>query len=642
MKKPPLLLFVLLALAAPAGLAAKVTVSGGLGGISVTWTWQDAEAAKVGLVADFQGWNAAAPVPFVRGEGGLWTLKLEFPSDRLIRYKIWVDGSLRDDPEAPGQAEDGFGGRIALTRPVPKPVATVPGAPGAAPGSPAAEPAVFTSVTQLGLSSIFNTSAGYGFDRLAVNADSRLGVSGRVTSWLKTSLRADLVSQGEVGLRAWNPGLEQAASLAFAPYSNLDGGSLPALSLLSTTLELPWLDIQASTGSAAVPPAANTLTGDFVYNWFVDSGAGPGMVSLRSKPRTGPAAGWGWLLAPNRRDNLYGLYSRADFSPAEGQLYSLFYAVRGDSASRLVTDLPAGSRWQTGFGLKGTAAPFSWKLDSLYAWNLVDGGAQTAGAWPVGLAGGGELAWAPSGSGITAQVRWAGPQSQPLYGDATNLNPGRWSVHLNGYFNLLTLRLGTEAGYEADAWADPAANTVWALGPYAVLVLSTTQAVSAFVQTGLETGPSGSQVLFKEANLRWKSSTAVGPLQSLLASWSFQNQYTPRAGGLSQITRQYQQLYTTLGWLDGLWSAGGIWRQPGPEATPVQAAAVVPWGAFAGWTFEIKDEDLKKPKLFVWLDWNLDVRDALNPQINESSFHLAAPEAGTGWSRLQAGIRWDF
>jgi hypothetical protein len=75
-------------------------------------TWRRPEPAEaIGIVGDFQGWDAKASLLFSMGADGAWRASIEFPLDSNIQYKLLSDGQFLTDPHAPETQDDGFGGR---------------------------------------------------------------------------------------------------------------------------------------------------------------------------------------------------------------------------------------------------------------------------------------------------------------------------------------------------------------------------------------------------------------------------------------------------------------------------------------------------------------------------------------------------
>ncbi|QDU67880.1 alpha-amylase family glycosyl hydrolase [Engelhardtia mirabilis] len=75
----------------------------------------DRQAARVAVVGDFNGWNAAAN-PMSRGGNGRWRAAIEIPSGSY-EYKFLVEGTeyLRD-PDNPEGDDDGHGGTNSVLR----------------------------------------------------------------------------------------------------------------------------------------------------------------------------------------------------------------------------------------------------------------------------------------------------------------------------------------------------------------------------------------------------------------------------------------------------------------------------------------------------------------------------------------------
>jgi len=89
----------------------QVTVEKEGEGAKVTWTYTpDYDAAFVGLVGDFQGWNLDAALPMAKNEDGSWSVTMELGANEEVKYKFSVDGEWAEDPKAPLTSDDGFGG----------------------------------------------------------------------------------------------------------------------------------------------------------------------------------------------------------------------------------------------------------------------------------------------------------------------------------------------------------------------------------------------------------------------------------------------------------------------------------------------------------------------------------------------------
>jgi len=70
-------------------------------------------ARSVAVAGDFNGWRPEA-TPLLRGEGGVWTVRVPLVPGRRYQYMFLVDGAWVSDPSAAATAEDGFGGRNAV------------------------------------------------------------------------------------------------------------------------------------------------------------------------------------------------------------------------------------------------------------------------------------------------------------------------------------------------------------------------------------------------------------------------------------------------------------------------------------------------------------------------------------------------
>jgi hypothetical protein len=109
MKKGIILLSALFLIAGAA--VADVTAVKDGEGAKVTFTYTpDYDAAFVGLVGDFQGWNLDGAVPMTKNDDGSWSVTLDATADQTILYKFNVDGEWTEDANAPAVTDDGFGG----------------------------------------------------------------------------------------------------------------------------------------------------------------------------------------------------------------------------------------------------------------------------------------------------------------------------------------------------------------------------------------------------------------------------------------------------------------------------------------------------------------------------------------------------
>jgi hypothetical protein len=72
------------------------------------------QAARVSLVGDFNGWDAAAHPMKTQGSGGAWTVFVPL-SPGLHTYSFVVDGThFVSDPGAPLAPDDGYGNRSSI------------------------------------------------------------------------------------------------------------------------------------------------------------------------------------------------------------------------------------------------------------------------------------------------------------------------------------------------------------------------------------------------------------------------------------------------------------------------------------------------------------------------------------------------
>lgn len=93
---------------AVAGVRPSASADQSSGGTSVRFVIVAANASRVSLVGDFNGWNPSA-MPMERsGDGGAWVREVVLEPGRHV-YAFYVDGALQVDPSAPHAAEDDFG-----------------------------------------------------------------------------------------------------------------------------------------------------------------------------------------------------------------------------------------------------------------------------------------------------------------------------------------------------------------------------------------------------------------------------------------------------------------------------------------------------------------------------------------------------
>jgi 1,4-alpha-glucan branching enzyme len=70
------------------------------------------QAAKVSVIGDFNGWDAAAH-PMHKGADGVWTAKIEVRHGHH-RYAFQADDQLLLDPTAMGITRDDQGRRVSM------------------------------------------------------------------------------------------------------------------------------------------------------------------------------------------------------------------------------------------------------------------------------------------------------------------------------------------------------------------------------------------------------------------------------------------------------------------------------------------------------------------------------------------------
>lgn len=85
----------------------RPTTHSSSGGRSVRFVIVAANARRVSLVGDFNGWDPDA-MPMQRDENGIWVRDVVLEPGRHV-YAFYVDGALQVDPSAPRAAEDDFG-----------------------------------------------------------------------------------------------------------------------------------------------------------------------------------------------------------------------------------------------------------------------------------------------------------------------------------------------------------------------------------------------------------------------------------------------------------------------------------------------------------------------------------------------------
>ena len=93
---------------ARAGVQPTAVGSTSAGGTSVRFVIVAANATRVSLVGDFNGWNPTAMPMHRLGDGGAWVREVVLAPGRHV-YAFYVDGELQVDPSAPRAAEDDFG-----------------------------------------------------------------------------------------------------------------------------------------------------------------------------------------------------------------------------------------------------------------------------------------------------------------------------------------------------------------------------------------------------------------------------------------------------------------------------------------------------------------------------------------------------
>ena len=93
--------------ASVAPTVADVNPAPSSGATSVRFVIVAANASRVSLVGDFNGWDPSA-MPMERDENGIWVRDVVLEPGRHV-YAFYVDGALKVDPSAPRAAEDDFG-----------------------------------------------------------------------------------------------------------------------------------------------------------------------------------------------------------------------------------------------------------------------------------------------------------------------------------------------------------------------------------------------------------------------------------------------------------------------------------------------------------------------------------------------------
>jgi len=175
MKKGLILLSTLLVLSTAAFAQVTAVKDGDVA--KVTWTYTpDYDAAFVGLVGDFQGWNLDGARPGTKNDDGSWSITLELPLDGEVSYKFNVDGEWTEDPLAVDVKDDGFGGLNGVVF-----VADLLAAPGAAPASRGLAPGLFYAAwgdVNLFTQSPSGAVKGVAYDSTTVSQKAYLKTSG--------------------------------------------------------------------------------------------------------------------------------------------------------------------------------------------------------------------------------------------------------------------------------------------------------------------------------------------------------------------------------------------------------------------------------------------------------------------------------
>lgn len=299
MKKGLILFTALFLLSTFTAFAAVTAVKDG-DVVKVTWTYENADAASVGLVGDFQGWNLAGALPMTKDANGKWTITLDGKADSEYKYKFNVDGEWTEDPTAPAGVDDGFGGTNGYAVAADLLAAAATGAAAAA-SAPASKglivglyQATWLDAHALTQAPNDKTQKGLALDEVALRSKAYLKWDGAlypglvtVTGEIKvfdgavTAYRYVDVNNTTVTPVTWEQGGKALAMLPWTMFTSFNAPWPDLKGKLRTTVTLADLNTKISH-SVGWSKTANQKIGAFWVSMFKDPDANGGITEIYS------------------------------------------------------------------------------------------------------------------------------------------------------------------------------------------------------------------------------------------------------------------------------------------------------------------------------------------------------------------------
>lgn len=614
--------------------------------VKVTWTYENADAASVGLVGDFQGWNLAGALPMTKDASGVWTITLDGKADSEYLYKFNVDGEWTEDPAAPGTFDDGFGGLNGKV--VVADLLTEAVAAGAAPAGPRLGLA-FATYTQIGFNTDFITKDiktgsvdGLAVDKVGVTAKSYWKFAGDFLPGNRLDIEIAAIDNGSLVLYQKNTngadtafvtpadGLNNLGDFLFNPFTSL-AKQQPYLGHFKYTLKTPVVKILQ-----AYHYAKSTLReGNYVYSLVSESDSGDGTIEISASE---PIDLGGITLAPtvafSKRTTNYGSFGWLDMNFGKGLDASITYgSITNESHlfnyfnnAKNIVDL----------GFAGKFGDLNLTVEGLMNFWTKDSGVKTIDALAAAL----KAKYTMGDNSIAFTGSYAGDGVDMVYGNDDNLNKGKIFVELAPAFKIDALDLGLTVNATLDNMTSENAKKP-ELVTYAKPSIGYTMGdlyFGLFAKVNYnqikEETDSTTPFAFKFGEVDAKfSMNNLGP-GKLISQLAFVN----NAGDYDAVKDVYKDngfdvsLINAYEMADQLtFYVSGIYRAKGADETDADYKKESVFGASLGVNKVLIDSTLKNPQLFFLFDYNM------NPWSGDYKTNLDQEDGNYRWDDLNAG-----
>lgn len=625
--------------------------------VKVTWTYENADAASVGLVGDFQGWNLAGALPMTKGANGVWSITMDGNATSEYLYKFNVDGEWTEDPTAPGTFDDGFGGLNGKV--------VVADLLTATPGAPAGPKLglSFATYTQTGLYSDFLTKDvskgevnGIELDQVGFNLKSYWKFAGDFLPGNRLDLELAVVDGGDLKFYQSNTdgsdtpfvtladGLNNVGNFLFNPFTTL-AKQQPYLGHFKYTLTTPWVKVLQ-----AYHYAKSTLRQkNYVFSMVTESDSADGTVEVSAanaidlggitlsptvalSKRTGKLGSFGWL------DANFG--KGLDATLAYGSLTNGTHLFQYFNDAKNIVEV----------AFAGKFGDLNLTADTLFNFWTKDGGVKIADAVAAAL----KVKYTMGTSSVEVKGSYAGDSIDMVYGNEDDLNKGKIFAEITPAFKFDALDLAITLNTTLDnmtstnakkpelvTYAKPSigytAGDLY-VGLFAkVNYNQIAEATDVNTPFALKIGEVDAK--FSMANLGpGKLTTQVAYVKNN-GDWSTSAKSFADNGFDVSLINQYELADQLTLYLSG------IYRAKGADETDAAYLKESVFGASVGVNKVLIDQNLKNPQLFFLFDYNMnpwagDYKTNLDQE--DGNYRWDALDTGKGKASARVGAVWSF